>query len=112
MHSTEEKCRLRLRCTESAATARLRATFASIVARGAGAIVVAPGPLFLSAAIRSWALRTRPLVDWAISRPAGLFYCNGHSWLARQLAAENIAFTAANNAFVHIDDWARAQALA
>jgi hypothetical protein len=22
------------------------------------------------------------------------FYCNGHSWLARQLAAEGIAFTA------------------
>src|SRR4051812_19021208 len=28
------------------------------------------------------------------------FYCNGHSWLARQLAAEGIAFTAADNAFV------------
>jgi hypothetical protein len=40
------------------------------------------------------------------------FYCNGHSWLARQLAAEGIAFTAADNAFVRIDDWARAQALA
>src|SRR2546423_15659986 len=40
------------------------------------------------------------------------FYCNGHSWLARQLTAEGIAFTAADNAFVHIDDWARAQALA
>jgi hypothetical protein len=40
------------------------------------------------------------------------FYCNGHSWLARQLAAEGIAFTAADNAFVHIDDWTRAQSLA
>jgi hypothetical protein len=40
------------------------------------------------------------------------FYCNGHSWLARQLALEGIAFTAADNAFVRIDDWARAQALA
>jgi hypothetical protein len=39
-------------------------------------------------------------------------YCNGHSWLSRQLAAEGIAFTAADNAFVRIDDWARAQALA
>src|SRR5208283_5885375 len=40
------------------------------------------------------------------------FYCNGHSWLARQLAAQGIGFTAADNAFVRIDDWARAQALA
>jgi hypothetical protein len=40
------------------------------------------------------------------------FYCNGHSWLARRLAAEGIGFTAADNAFVHIDDWQRAQALA
>jgi len=40
------------------------------------------------------------------------FYCNGHSWLARQLAAEGIAFTAADNAFVRIDDWMRAQELA
>jgi hypothetical protein len=40
------------------------------------------------------------------------FYCNGHSWLASQLAAEGIAFTAADNAFVHIDDWTRAQSLA
>jgi len=40
------------------------------------------------------------------------FYCNGHSWLARQLTAEGIGFTAADNAFVRIDDWSRAQALA
>jgi hypothetical protein len=40
------------------------------------------------------------------------FYCNGHSWLARQLTAEGIAFTAADNAFVRIDDWQRAQDLA
>src|SRR5271165_5343539 len=40
------------------------------------------------------------------------FYCNGQSWLARQLAAQGIGFTAADNAFVRIDDWARAQALA
>jgi len=40
------------------------------------------------------------------------FYCNGHSWLARQLTADRIAFTLADNAFVHIDDWARAQTLA
>jgi hypothetical protein len=40
------------------------------------------------------------------------FYCNGHSWLARRLAAEGIGFTAADNAFVHIDDWQRAQELA
>jgi hypothetical protein len=40
------------------------------------------------------------------------FYCNGHSWLARQLTAAGIGFTAANNAFVRIDDWHRAQELA
>ena len=40
------------------------------------------------------------------------FYCNGHGWLARRLAAEGIGFTAADNAFVRIDDWSRAQALA
>jgi hypothetical protein len=40
------------------------------------------------------------------------FYCNGHSWLARQLAAAGIGFTLADNAFLRIDDWARAQTLA
>jgi hypothetical protein len=40
------------------------------------------------------------------------FYCNGHSWLARRLAAEGIAFTMADNAFIRIDDWQRAQELA
>src|SRR6185295_15052636 len=40
------------------------------------------------------------------------FYCNGHSWLARQLTAAGIGFTLADNAFLHIDDWERAQALA
>jgi hypothetical protein len=40
------------------------------------------------------------------------FYCNGHNWLARQLAAEDIGYTMADNAFVRIDDWLRAQALA
>jgi hypothetical protein len=40
------------------------------------------------------------------------FYCNGHGWLARQLAARGIGFTQADNAFVHIDDWAQAQKLA
>jgi hypothetical protein len=40
------------------------------------------------------------------------FYCNGHNWLARKLAAENIGYTMADNAFVRIDDWQRAQELA
>ena len=40
------------------------------------------------------------------------FYCNGHSWLARQLTAAGIGFTLADNAFVRIDDWQRAQSLA
>src|SRR6266403_4341960 len=40
------------------------------------------------------------------------FYCNGHSWLARQLTAAGIGFTMADNAFLRVDDWERAQTLA
>ncbi len=40
------------------------------------------------------------------------FYCNGHGWLARQMTAEGIGYTMADNAFVRIDDWQRAQELA
>lgn len=40
------------------------------------------------------------------------FYCNGHAWLARQLAATGIDFTLADNAFVRVGDIERAQALA
>lgn len=39
-------------------------------------------------------------------------YCNGHNWLARQLTAAGIGFTAEDNAFLRIDDWPRAQDLA
>jgi hypothetical protein len=40
------------------------------------------------------------------------FYCNGHSRLARQLTAEGIDFSMADNAFTRIADWQRAQDLA
>ena len=40
------------------------------------------------------------------------FYCNGHSWLARQLTAAGIGYSMADNAFTRIDDWPRAQELA
>jgi len=40
------------------------------------------------------------------------FYCNGHSWLANQLRAQNIAFTMLDNAFLQIADWQKAQQLA
>ncbi len=40
------------------------------------------------------------------------FYCNGHAWLAKQLQAAGIEATLADNAFVRIADFARAQALA
>jgi len=40
------------------------------------------------------------------------FYCNGHSWLARQMTAEGIGYTMADNSFVRIDNWQRAQELA
>lgn len=39
-------------------------------------------------------------------------YCNGHSWLARQLSAAGIDYATADNAFVRIADWERAQQLA
>jgi hypothetical protein len=39
-------------------------------------------------------------------------YCNGHSWLARRLLREGIDFATADNAFVRIADFARAQELA
>lgn len=39
-------------------------------------------------------------------------YCNGHSWLAKRLMREGIDFAAADNAFVRIADFARAQELA
>jgi hypothetical protein len=40
------------------------------------------------------------------------FYCNGHSWLARKLAAAGIEFSLADNAFLRIAHFERAQALA
>ena len=40
------------------------------------------------------------------------FYCNGHGWLARRLAAKHISFTLEDNAFVRIADWEAAQRLA
>jgi hypothetical protein len=40
------------------------------------------------------------------------FYCNGHSWLACKLTAKGIGYSMADNAFVRIDDWTRAQELA
>ena len=40
------------------------------------------------------------------------FYCNGHSWLARSLTAHGVGYTMADNAFIKIDDWDRAQQLA
>lgn len=40
------------------------------------------------------------------------FYCNGHSWLARQLKKDGIDFLAGDNAFLRIADFQRAQELA
>jgi hypothetical protein len=39
-------------------------------------------------------------------------YCNGHSWLARQLTAAGVDFAMADNAFLRVNDWANAQHLA
>jgi hypothetical protein len=40
------------------------------------------------------------------------FYCNGHGWLAQKLKGKGIGFTLADNAFVRVEDWENAQALA
>ena len=40
------------------------------------------------------------------------FYCNGHNWLARQMTKQGIGYTMADNSFIRIDDWQRAQELA
>lgn len=40
------------------------------------------------------------------------FYCNGHSWLARSLTQAGIGYATADNAFIRIDDWPRAQEIA
>lgn len=40
------------------------------------------------------------------------FYCNGHNWLARQMAKASISFSQVENAFVKIGDFAKAQTLA
>ncbi len=39
-------------------------------------------------------------------------YFNGHNWLARKLDSAGIAYQMLDNAFVHIDDFGRAQKLA
>jgi hypothetical protein len=40
------------------------------------------------------------------------FYCNGHSWLAKRLTAEGIDYAMADNAFIRIADFERAQKIA
>lgn len=47
---------------------------------------------------------------WCPFKPQ--FFINGHSWLARQLRANGIGFTIADNGFLRIDDFAHAQPLA
>lgn len=39
------------------------------------------------------------------------FYCNGHNWLAGQLAQADLAFQQLDNTFRSIEDWAQAQGL-
>lgn len=40
------------------------------------------------------------------------FYCNGHNWLARQLEKHGVGYEQLRNAFVSLDDFAKAQRLA
>ena len=46
---------------------------------------------------------------WAPFRLQLLLGNGGHNWLARRLTAEGIGYTMADNAFIRIDDWVRAQ---
>ena len=39
------------------------------------------------------------------------FYCNGHAWLENKLLANGIGYAMADNAFIRIDDFTRAQTL-
>jgi hypothetical protein len=39
------------------------------------------------------------------------FYCNGHSWLENKLTANGIGYAMADNAFIRIDDFTKAQSL-
>ncbi|MHB1621443.1 MAG: hypothetical protein ACYCTY_15995 [Sulfuricella sp.] len=39
------------------------------------------------------------------------FYCNGHSWLENKLLANGIDYAMADNAFIRIDDFTKAQTL-
>ena len=47
---------------------------------------------------------------WAPFRLQG--YCNGHDWLERQLKANGIHYNKADNCFLHISDFDKAQELA
>ena len=40
------------------------------------------------------------------------FYFNAHNWLARQLDRKSIGYKLVDNAFVHIDNWDKAQKIA
>jgi len=53
-----------------------------------------PPLLFLLQSTRSWGLIHLRVPTWCPFRLQ--FYCNGHSWLARQLAAAGIDFTLAD----------------
>jgi len=40
------------------------------------------------------------------------FYCNGHNWLANQMAVHDIEYSQLDNTFIRIGDWTKAQELA
>lgn len=40
------------------------------------------------------------------------FYCNGHSWLAKQMEQQAISFQPLDNTFVRLGDWSAAQTMA
>lgn len=39
------------------------------------------------------------------------FYCNGHSWLETKLTANGVGYAMADNAFIRLDDFTKAQSL-
>jgi hypothetical protein len=40
------------------------------------------------------------------------FYCNGHNWLANQLAGQGMGYKQLDNTFISIDNWGQAQEIA
>jgi hypothetical protein len=83
--------------------------------KGSGATFLKPAPgkclhyyfYFIDAVVGLCYLRVPTWCPFRLQ-----FYFNGHGWLARRLSAKGIGFKLADNAFLAIEDFGRAQTLA